>query len=92
MIRMSRTSIAKAQHRRAQIVHAGAIAHRVEIAADAVDVRVAVEVGVAGVAVVTAAVVAVGGMVVADTAGDATKARPRTSLRESRDLGRSSDC
>ena len=91
MIRMSRTSIAKAQHRRAQIVHAGAIAHRVEIAAGVVDVQVAVEVGVAGVAVVTAAA-AVDGMVVADTAGDATKARPRTSLRESCDLGRSSDC
>ena len=38
-----------------------------------------------------AAAVAVDGMVVADTAGDATKARPRTSLRESCDLGRSSD-
>ena len=63
-----------------------------EIAVGVVDVQVAVEVGVAGVAVVTAAAVAVDGMVVADTAGDATKARPRTSLRESCDLGRSSDC
>jgi hypothetical protein len=79
MIRMSRTSIGKAQPRLAQIVHAGVIAHPVEIAADAVDVQV-VEVDAAGVAVVTAAA-AVDGMVVADTAGDATKARPRTSLR-----------
>jgi hypothetical protein len=80
MIRMSQTSIAKAQPRLAQIVHAEVIAHPVEIAADAVDVQVVVEVDAAGVAVVTAAA-AVDGMVVADTAGDATKARPRTSLR-----------
>jgi hypothetical protein len=47
-----------------------------------VDVQVVaeVEVDAAGVAVVTAAE-AVDGMVVADTAGDATKARPQTSLR-----------
>jgi uncharacterized protein HemX len=74
MTRMSRTSIAKAQRRLAQIVHAEVIAHRGEIAADAVDVQVVaeVEVDAAGVAVVTAAE-AVDGMVVADTAGDATK-------------------
>ena len=81
MIRRSRTSIAKAQHRLAQIVHA-AIAVRVEIGADVVDVQVVVQVDAAGVAVVTAGE-AVDGMVVADTAGDATKARPQTSLLES---------
>ena len=82
MIRMSRISIAKAQHRPAEIDLVAAIAARVEIAAVAVDVLAAEAVGVADAADVTAAE-AVDGMVVGDTAADATKTRPQTSVFES---------
>ena len=80
MSRMSRISIAKAHHSPAEIEDAAVIAvrvetvARVEIAADAVDVRVVVDVEGAVDAMVAAAVVADGmAVAMAGTPGDGTR-------------------
>ena len=78
-IRMSQISIAKAQHRPAEIDLVAAIAAPVEIAAAGVDVLAAEAAGDADAADVTAAE-AVDGMVVGDTAADATEIRSQASV------------